>query len=239
MFSKIVRHWLLLLLVAMRIAVADETASRVSWTESQLAKLPKSEQPIHLFDGKSLRGWQGQIDKYFSVQDGIIVAKNDAANAPKASTYLVTEKPYRNFRLIFEAKLVTSEMHSGIGLWGKLVEKEGDPYSYMGHLVMFPSGYGYYDLYRRESIYADADGAAQKAGRQHDWNQMEILAIGSRIQHVINGKAVADWTDPMPELCQPGPIGLQLHSNTVPQEIHFRGLVLTENPEDRLVTVSK
>ena len=200
MFSKIACHSLLLVFIAVSTAFAAEKASPANWTESQLAKLPKSEKPIHLFDGQSLRGWKGQIEKYFSVQDGIIVAKNDAANAPKASTYLVTGKEYRDFRLIFESKLVTSEMHSGIALWGKTVEKEGDPYSYMGHLVMFPSDYGYYDLYRRNGIYSDADGAAKKAGRQHDWNQMEILAIGSRIQHVINGKAVADWTDPMPEL---------------------------------------
>jgi hypothetical protein len=68
---------------------------------------------------------------------------------------------------------------------------------------------------------------------------MEILAIGDRIRFALNGKAVADWTDPMPDLCQPGPIGLQLHSNKEPQEVQFRGLILTENPEDRLVTVTE
>ncbi len=67
-------------------------------------------------------------------------------------------------------------------------EKENDPYSYTGHLVMFPSGYGYYDLYRRNSIYKDAEGKAKKAGKQHDWNRMEILAIGSRIRHAITAK---------------------------------------------------
>lgn len=209
------------------------------WSAQQLVKLPKSEKPVHLFNGVDLSGWEGQTPKYFYVEKGIIVAKNTAENAPKASTYLVTTKKYRNFRLIFESKLVTSEMHSGIALWGQTVEKERDPFSYMGHLVMYPSGYGFYDLYRRNSIYQDKDGVAKKAGKQHDWNRMEILAIGNRIRHAINGKAVADWSDPKPELCQAGQIGLQLHSNTVPQEVHFRGLILTENPEDKLVTVSE
>jgi CubicO group peptidase (beta-lactamase class C family) len=68
---------------------------------------------------------------------------------------------------------------------------------------------------------------------------MEILAIGNRIRHVINGHLVADWSDPKPELCEAGPIGLQLHSNKVPQEVQFRGLILTENPENRLVTATK
>ena len=34
-----------------------------------------------------------------------------------------------------------------------------------------------------------------------------------------------------------GPIGLQLHSNKVPQEVHFKDLVLTTFPEDKLTTV--
>lgn len=216
---------------------ADEKSQ--DWSSAQIARLPKSEKPVKLFNGKDLSGWEGQKKKYFSVHDGIIVARNGKSNAPKASTYLVTKKKYRNFRLIFEAKLVTSEMHSGIALWGKNVKKQGDPYSYMGHLVMFPSNYGYYDLYRRNLIYRDKGGVAKKAGKQHGWNRMEILAIGNRIRHVINGKLVADWSDPKPELCQSGPIGLQLHANRVPQEVQFRGLILTENPEDRLVTVTK
>ena len=108
-----------------------------------------------LFNGKDFTGWEGQIDKLFTIENGEIVARNNKKNAPAASTYLVTKKKYRNFRLIFESKLVTSEMHSGIALWGKTVEKKGDAFSYGGHLVMFPSNYGFYDLYRRNSIRSD------------------------------------------------------------------------------------
>jgi len=67
---------------------------------------------------------------------------------------------------------------------------------------------------------------------------MEILAIGSRIRFAVNGQEVLDWTDPKPEFCGEGPIGLQLHSNKVPQEVRFRGLVLVENPQDMLVTAT-
>jgi hypothetical protein len=67
---------------------------------------------------------------------------------------------------------------------------------------------------------------------------MEILATGSRIRLAVNGQEVLDWTDPRPELCQPGPIGLQLHSNDVAQEVRFRGLVLVEQPGDTLITVT-
>ena len=106
---------------------------------------------------------------------------------------------------------------------------------------MFPSGWGLYDLFRRNSLSADQGGKAKAAmgARQHDWNQMEILAIGSRIRLAVNGKDVLDWSDPKPEFCVQGPIGLQLHSNAVPQEVRFRGLVLVENPGSTLVSEVK
>ena len=66
---------------------------------------------------------------------------------------------------------------------------------------------------------------------------MEILAQGNRIRLVVNGKEVLDWRDPQPELVNEGPIALQLHSNDVEQELHFKGLVLTTFPEDKLTTV--
>jgi type 1 glutamine amidotransferase len=206
------------------------------WSRAQ--KFPATEKPAPLFNGRDFAGWQGQLGKYWSIQDGVIIGRNTADDAPKASTYLITKKQFRNFRLLFEGKLVTSEMHSGVSLWGAPIEKEGDPHSYTGHLVMFPSAWGYWDLFRRNSIYKD-DGRAKAAGRQHDWNQMEILAIGDRIRLALNGKLVADWTDPKPELCQPGPIGLQLHSNKAAQEVQFRGLILSEDPEDRMATVKE
>ncbi|MBC8354577.1 MAG: DUF1080 domain-containing protein [Planctomycetes bacterium] len=206
------------------------------WSKS--IKFPAGEKPTALFNGKDFAGWEGHTDKYFSIKEGAIIAKNSAENAPKVSTYLLTEKKYRNFRLVYEGKLAKSKMHSGIAIWGKKFEKNDEPNSYQGHLVMFPSNWGFYDLYRRNSIYRD-DGRAKKQDRVGDWNRMEILAIGNRIRFAVNGKEVADWEDPKPELCTEGPIGLQLHSNKVPQEVQFRGLILSENPEDRLITVDK
>lgn len=217
-------------------ARAEDSSS--DWAAS--VKFPDSEKPVRLFSGKDFEGWEGNTgeggtQKYFTIQDGVIVARNEAENAPKVSNYLLTKKPYRNFRLLLEGKLAESEMHSGVSLWGKKYEKDGEKFSYQGHLVMFPTHWGFWDLYRRNSIYKD-DGRAAKADNK-DWNKMEILAIGSRIRLAVNGQEAADWSDPQPELCGEGPIGLQLHSNKVPQEVRFRGLILSENPEDKLITV--
>jgi len=218
------------------VLLCPSSAIAGDWSQEQIPKLPTGETPVQLFNGKDLDGWVGYIGKYYSVEDGLIVGRNSAENAPKSSTYLMTKKSFRNFRLIFESRLVTSEMHSGISMWGKAIEKDEGPFTYQGHLVMYPSAYGYYDLFRRNSVFQDTLGVAQSVGKQHDWNRMEILAIGHRIRHVVNGRLVADWADPQPELCESGPIGLQLHSNKVAQEVQWRGLVLTENPTDQLVT---
>ena len=41
----------------------------------------------------------------------------------------------------------------------------------------------------------------------------------------------------LPKRIKEGPIGLQLHSNDKAQEVHFKDLVLTTFPEDKLTTV--
>lgn len=196
---------------------------------------------IHLFDGKTLKGWEGYEDLW-SVHGGVIVAKNKAPL--KFSTYLLTNDKYTDFRLTFAAKLVESEMHSGVCFWGavkpevsKDPDKDRTKYTYAGHLVMFPSGWGMYDLFGRNGLPVDG-GPAKRVGKQHDWNDIEILAQGNRVRVAVNGATVVDWRDPEPERIKAGPIGLQLHSNTVPQEIHFKGLVLETFPrDDRLMSV--
>jgi hypothetical protein len=218
------------------------TASAQRKKETPIVPPHKGEsKTIELFDGKTLDGWQGYEDLW-SVKEGVIVAKN--TKPLKFSTYLLTKDNYSDFRLIFSAKLAESEMHSGVCFWGvvkpdvsKDPEKERSKFTYAGHLVMFPSGWGMYDLFGRNGLPVDG-GPAKKVGKQHDWNDMEILAQGNRVRLAVNGAQVVDWRDPEPNRIKVGPIGLQLHSNDVPQEIHFKGLKLETFPkEDKLITV--
>jgi len=152
----------------------------------------------------------------------VIVGKND--HRVPVSTYLVTKRDFSDFRLLATVKLVRSEMHSGIAFWGRLAPEKDDPYTYAGHLIMFPSGWGLYDLYGRYGL--PVDGApAKKVGKQHDWNRLEILVQGNRVRLAVNGVQVVDWRDPEPDHVRPGPIGLH------------KDLVLTTFPEDKLITV--
>ncbi len=189
---------------------------------------------IELFNGKDLQGWVGH-KALWSVQDGVIVGKN--SEPVKVSTYLLTERKFTDFRLLATVKLVESEMHSGIAFWGRQAPDHGDEYTFAGHLVMFPSGWGMYDLFGRNGLPVDP-APGKKVGKQHDWNDLEILAQGNRIRVAANGVQIIDWADPKTDALYEGPIGLQLHSNKVPQEIHFKNLKLTTFPEeDRLISV--
>ncbi len=192
---------------------------------------------IKLFDGKDLDGWEGDKDRW-SVQDGEIVGK---AKEQKVSTYLLTKKSFSDFRLTAMGKLgAESETHSGFCFWGGKAPDHGDPYTYAGHLVMFPTGWGMWDLYGREGkLGVDAGpGVKAGAGKQHDWNHLEILVQGNRVRVAANGVAIIDWRDPEPDRIKEGPIGLQLHSNPKPEEVRFKDITVTTFPtEDRLLTV--
>lgn len=238
------RSFALITLLAFTSVLPAQPKSAGPKREAPLVPPKKGEShTIQLFDGKTLTGWEG-FDDLWSVKDGVIVAKN--TKPLKFSTYLLTNDTYSDFRLILSAKLVESEMHSGVCFWGvvkpdvsKNPEMDRTKFTYAGHLVMFPSGYGMYDLFGRNGLPVDG-GPAKKVGKQHDWNEIEILAQGNRVRVAINGAQVVDWRDPEPNRIKQGPIGLQLHSNNVPQEIHFKGLKLTTFPkEDKLVTVKE
>jgi hypothetical protein len=188
---------------------------------------------VELFNGQDLTGWVGH-KKLWSVHDGVIIGKN--TEPVPVSTYLLTERKFSDFRLVFDFKLARSEMHSGIAMWGRVAPEKGDPYTYAGLLVMFPSGYGFYDLYGRTGIHDNA-ARARKVGKQHDWNHIEILAQGNRVRFALNGVLISDWREPLPDRIHEAPIGLQLHQNNQPQQVEFKNLTLETFPEDKLVTL--
>ena len=225
------RRCCLLLTIAILLVTVSAMADDKGKPKKEAPVVPprdgKSE-TIQLFNGLDLDGWEG-YEHLWSVKSGAIVGKN--REPIKVSTYLLTKRKVSDFHLTSKVKLVQSEMHSGIAFWGR-VAPEQDKYTYAGHLVMFPSGWGMYDLFGRNGLPVDG-GPAKRVGTQHDWNDLEILAQGNRVRVAVNGTVVVDWRDPEPDRIKEGPIGLQLHSNNVPQEVHFKELVLTTFPSDK------
>lgn len=205
--------------------------------------VPAGETLAPLFDGRTLEGWDGDR-KYWSVQDGEIVGAN--TERVPSSTYLFTEKSHREFRLIFEVKQTVSPghstMHSAVAALGRRIEDKGEnKHGFEGPLLMFCHDWGIWDAYGRNRVEpAGQDGPIKNhpAEKKGDWNRIEILVLGNRIRMAANGTLVFDFTD-QPDMLRASPLGLQLHSNGRPQEFRFRGLLLSENPADRLLTVSQ
>jgi lysophospholipase L1-like esterase len=204
------------------------------------AELIDGENPVSLFNGVDLKGWEGD-ESIWSVEDGEIVGRNEG-EVP-SSTYLFSGKKYRNFRLLFDVKQTVSKehstMHSAAAVLGeRFTDKGENGFGFKGPLLMFCHDWGIWDAYRRNRIEpAGQKGALRIEGENTgDWNRCEVLVIGNRIRFVANGSLVFDFTD-QPEMLQPSPIGLQIHSNKRPQEFRFRGIVVSEDPADRLVTL--
>lgn len=214
--------------------------AQTNWAHS--VKLPPSERKskVSLFNGRDLTGWEGQTNRYWSVVDGQIRGAN--TDRVPASTYLWTQKSFRNFRLLFEVKQsrspALSTTHSAVAVLGEKIMDQGDPFSFRGPLLMFCNDWGIWDANRRNRVFpAGHEGTLQsKAENVGQWNRIEVLIIGDRIRMVANGQSVIDFTD-TPGMLKPSPIGLQLHSNDRPQEFLFRGLVVSENPLDKLLTL--
>lgn len=221
-------------------ALAPCVGSASPWSEA-LAKIPASESLVPLFNGTDLEGWDGDA-KFWSVHLGAIRGAN--RDTVPSSTYLFTRSAFREFRLLLEVRQTLSPdhstMHSAVGALGERFTDKGDnSHGFRGPLLMFCHDWGIWDAYRRNRIVPpNHQGTLQiDAEKKGDWNLVEILVTGNRIRFAANGHLVFDFTDD-PAMLRESPIGLQLHANNRPQEYHFRGLVLTENPEPRLITVA-
>ncbi|MBB6431740.1 family 16 glycoside hydrolase [Algisphaera agarilytica] len=185
-----------------------------------------------LFDGKSLDGWVvrgGQSE--FAVDNGEIVGT--AVPNSGGNTFLMTEQTYRDFELSYE--ILTTDLNSGVQIRshvdggidkrsGKIrgYQVEGDPTDrrYSG---------GIFDEGRRGWLNPLIEKPyARHAWRQGEWNQIRVVAKGSRIQTWVNGVPAADLMDAM---TAEGHIGLQVHGVGARDDrptVRFRNIKLRE-----------
>ena len=186
---------------------------------------------------RTLEGWDGNPD-WWSVKEGAFIAK---ASGKVPTSFLFTQRNYSDFRLVLWSRVVESENHAGVSLWGEQTPGKDatNRWAYKGLLVCFPGIY-LWDYNTNKGIPIDPAGQAitKEFIRQHDWIKVEILAQGNRIRAAFNGRQVLDWREPDPGRLKAGPIGLQLHGHNLPQEVIYKDVVIETFPkEDRLITV--
>ena len=193
---------------------------------------PLTQGATELFDGKTLTGWEGDL-QWWRVQDGVITGGSTTKKIPE-NQFLATTRSFQNFELRLQLKLTGDPkvgfINSGVQLRSLRVPQStemsgyqvdaGDPW--WGKL---------YDESRRNRVIAEsANLAAVVAAVQvNDWNDYRIRVEGPRLRSWINGVAALDYTETDPMVALDGHIGLQIHSGG-PALAQFKAIVIEELP---------
>lgn len=139
-----------------------------------------------IFDGQSLKGWQGGTGAY-EVKDEAIVCLKDGKGGN-----LYTEKEYANFVFRFEFKL-TPGANNGIGI---RAPREGDA-AFVGMEIQVlddghPSYKGLQDYQTHGSVYGVLPAKRGFLKKTGEWNTEEITCDGKHVKVVLNGETIVD-----------------------------------------------
>lgn len=188
--------------------------------------------PVSLFDGKTLDGWEGNT-KVWRVEDGVIVGGSMEGNA--RNEFLATKKAYKNFVLRLEYKLVGTEgfVNGGVQFHSKRAEDPKQAHEMIGYQADIGGGYSgcLNNELRKPQFLGVADkkvvGSVEKPG---EWNHYEIRVEGPHVQLSINGTKTSEYTEKDPAVPLEGLIGLQIHGNCK-AVISFRKIEIEALPD--------
>jgi len=169
---------------------------------------------VSLFDGKTLQGWSG-LSANWSVQDGAITGENKADAPIAQNTFLVYDKPVKDFELTLEFKIVGG--NSGIQYRSKVFDK--DKFVVGGYQADIDANKRYMGINyeergrgilaeRGEIVALDAQGKKSRVGstgdadallsqiKWEDWNRYKIVAKGKVLQHYVNDQLMSKSKTP-------------------------------------------
>jgi len=169
-------------------------------------------EPLPLFDGKTLEGWEGDL-AWWRVEGGEIRGGSATQNVPH-NFFLATTKSYQNFDLRVKLRLTgTGFVNSGVQIRSVRVPNNTEM---SGYQVDYGAGwYGkLYDESRRNKVIADSvdPKAVLAAVKEGEWNEYRILAEGRRIRSWVNGVPALDYTEADGAIPTDGKIGIQIHA---------------------------
>jgi hypothetical protein len=149
----------------------------VTWTGTRAPTLrrkgaPAWGQPVTLFGGKTLDGWQpvGRRESKWTVVNGVLTNADSGAN-------LVTTQKFDDFKLHLEFR-VPKGSNSGIYLRGRYELQVDDAAG------LEPSSHHLGGLY---GFIAPSESVARPAG---EWQTMDITLVGRMLTYTLNGTMV-------------------------------------------------
>lgn len=179
-------------------------------------------EPVELFNGRNLDGWEGNLDLW-SVQDGAIAGISPGL---KENHFLATKAEYGDFELRFEVKLHAPQENSGVQFRSERLPKSTEMIGYQADIGKDVWG-SLYDESRRRKFVAQADpDVVAKLIREKEWNEYVIRAVGRHVTLSINSVNTVDYQEQDRAIPMKGKIALQVHSGG-PFKVEFRKLRLT------------
>lgn len=212
---------------------------QAQFSDSKECPVEVKDEMTVLFDGESLKGWDGDA-RLWSVKEGVIHGETTPENKANGNTFLIyQDSKLKDFELRLSFRCNATN-NSGIQYRSKhITDKPRNEWVVRGyqHEIRnenkFPniSGFIYGEGIGRGRIClvgekAIVDGEGKKkvletlideAGFQEvfkldDWNEVVIIAKGKRIQHFMNGRLILDFTDSDEKALLEGVLALQLHA---------------------------
>ncbi|HUT91748.1 MAG TPA: DUF1080 domain-containing protein [Thermoguttaceae bacterium] len=182
-----------------------------------------------LFDGKTLTGWEGNLD-VFRIEDGAIVGGSLKERVPR-NEFLCTKKEYADFELRLKFKLLGKGANAGVQVRSRRAPKDSlSPHEMIGYQADLGEGWWgcLYDESRRRKVLAGPPKEERsKIVKPDDWNDYVIRCEGRRIQLWINGRPTVDYTEPDAQIPQKGLLGLQVHGGP-PSEAWYKEIRIKE-----------
>ncbi|MCE9532017.1 MAG: DUF1080 domain-containing protein [Planctomycetes bacterium] len=169
-------------------------------------------EPKSLFDGKTFAGWEGDTEKTWRIEDGMITAGNLDVLVPR-NEFLCTKQTYGDFELKVKFKLVGDKAKANAGIQFRTV-RIPNHHEVSGYQADVGQDYwgALYDESRRKKVLVKPEKELiEKAAKIEDWNEYTIRCEGPRIRLWLNGTLTVDYSEADEKIDRTGIIGLQIH----------------------------
>jgi hypothetical protein len=204
---------------------------------------------VQIFDGASLKGWEGDL-KFWRVEGGAIVGESTPSNRVEQNSFLIWRGgTVGDFELKLEVRI--NGTNSGIQYRSRELADAG-PFVLQGYQadIDFVNQFtgNIHDergprffLSQRGNVVRGVTGGVKKLVGTIDqtealrgvvningWNQYHVIARGSTLLHLVNGRLMAVFLDDdATNRLMEGVIGLQMHTGD-PFKVEYRNIWLKQ-----------